>query len=299
MKRRKIPIAAAILARLKMRSLLQFDTTNLPERQRLISDISATFSQTRESADYAPSIAHHVLEGRWEVAQRIGETIVANLDRPHAKSYLYEIAELARLRGDRALAWSLVAVYFPDGPPLSIHRLANFLTDLVVLAAMLALDAGDRPLASRWITLLASLLERSGAIRARPTLLLLEARHAATGGDVQPALGFVQQGLELATQLGMPLAILTAQRQFGELLNTAGAYARAEDCLHASLSLADACAAPFERALTLLEIAKLRASQRRIDEAKTLLTKVRSICEPLGARPTLQRVAALEQQIDG
>ncbi len=61
--------------------------------------------------------------------------------------------------------------------------------------------------------------------------------------------------------------------------------------------MADACAAPFERALTLLEIAKLRTAQGRADEAHTLLGEVRAICEPLGAKPTLERVAALEKEL--
>ena len=95
----------------------------------------------------------------------------------------------------------------------------------------------------------------------------------------------------------MPLANLISQRQLGELLTANGLHARAEDHLRESLRLADACAAPFERALTLLEIAKLRAAQRRTDEARELVSAVRAVCEPLEARPTLERIDALEQQM--
>ena len=65
----------------------------------------------------------------------------------------------------------------------------------------------------------------------------------------------------------------------------------------ASLTLADACAAPFERALTLLELAELRLAQRQADEAAELLNEVRAICEPLDAKPTLERVARLAERV--
>ncbi len=63
--------------------------------------------------------------------------------------------------------------------------------------------------------------------------------------------------------------------------------------------LADACAAPFERALTLLALADLRIAQRRPDDAAALLDDIRAICAPLAAKPTLERVAVLEEKICG
>ncbi|MEX1157451.1 MAG: hypothetical protein WEC79_00795, partial [Thermomicrobiales bacterium] len=66
-----------------------------------------------------------------------------------------------------------------------------------------------------------------------------------------------------------------------------------------SLRLADACAAPFERALTLLALSELNAARGDIDAALTTLAEARAICEPLDARPTLERIAALEQHIGG
>jgi hypothetical protein len=91
--------------------------------------------------------------------------------------------------------------------------------------------------------------------------------------------------------------LLAVHRFLGSLDTTDGAFEIAEEHLQQSLVLAEACAAPFEHASTLLEIAKLRAAQGRIDEARTLVGEVRAVCEPLGARPTLERVATLEQQL--
>ena len=60
-----------------------------------------------------------------------------------------------------------------------------------------------------------------------------------------------------------------------------------------SLELADACAAPFERALTLMALAELRAAEGKTWEAARLLAEVRAIAEPLGAAPLLTRADAL------
>jgi DNA-binding NarL/FixJ family response regulator len=71
----------------------------------------------------------------------------------------------------------------------------------------------------------------------------------------------------------------------------------AQTHLGESLALAKACAAPFERALTLLEFARLRAAQGQTDETHQILNEVRTICEPLQARPALEQVAAVEAQL--
>ncbi len=91
---------------------------------------------------------------------------------------------------------------------------------------------------------------------------------------------------------------MSAYRFLGELNTTDKGFEEAEARLQESLRLADACAAPFERALTLLKLAELRLAQAQIQEAAALLDEVQSICEPLEARPTLDRVASLRDQID-
>jgi len=77
----------------------------------------------------------------------------------------------------------------------------------------------------------------------------------------------------------------------------ASEFTDAEEHLRQSLALADACAAPVERALTLLELAALHAAEGRTDDAHRLLAEVRALCEPLEAKPTLARVDALEQRL--
>jgi len=68
--------------------------------------------------------------------------------------------------------------------------------------------------------------------------------------------------------------------------------------LDASLALADACAAPFERALTVLAAAQFHLATDAPAEARTLLDEVRAICTPLDAKPTLARADALAATLD-
>jgi hypothetical protein len=97
----------------------------------------------------------------------------------------------------------------------------------------------------------------------------------------------------LIQRLSVTLALIAAHRLLGELNTDTGRFDGAAIYLNASLALADACAAPYERALTLLALAERHAAVDDTDATRTLLDEVRAICEPLGAKPTLARVEAL------
>ena len=62
---------------------------------------------------------------------------------------------------------------------------------------------------------------------------------------------------------------------------------------HPINAIAGACEAPYERALTLLAMAALRAAPGDHAEAKRLLDGVKAICTPLAAKPTLAQADAL------
>ena len=72
----------------------------------------------------------------------------------------------------------------------------------------------------------------------------------------------------------------------------------AQGHLDRALALAEACAAPYVWALTLLAQAELRAATGDRDDAQALLGEVRAICEPLGAKAALVRADALAAQLD-
>jgi hypothetical protein len=165
------------------------------------------------------------------------------------------------------------------------------------LAAALALDAHDLTAAHAWLEAHDRWLDWSGAVLGRAEGALGWAAYHHASGDPTQARSYAEQALAHATDPRQPLALLAAHRFLGKLDVDAAALDTADEHLCESLRLAEACSAPFERALTLLEIARLRMAEGTLAEARSLLAEVRTICEPLGANPTLEFVATLEQQL--
>lgn len=77
-----------------------------------------------------------------------------------------------------------------------------------------------------------------------------------------------------------------AHRLLGELDTAEGHYVEAAARLARALALADACEAPYERALTLRALAELRAVLGATGDARALLSEARVSFTPLGAKPT-------------
>jgi hypothetical protein len=123
-----------------------------------------------------------------------------------------------------------------------------------------------------------------------------EYHHA--NNDPVSARAAAERALAHASDPRQPLALLAVQRFLGTLNTEAAAFDASEKHLIESLRLAEACSSPFERALTLLEIARLRIAEGNETEAGALLAEVRAISEPLGAKPTLDHVANLERMLD-
>jgi ATP/maltotriose-dependent transcriptional regulator MalT len=105
------------------------------------------------------------------------------------------------------------------------------------------------------------------------------------------------QAVLRATDPRQPLALLAAHRLCGELETAAGRHADAAAHLDEALALAESCAAPYERALTLLVMAELHAATGKTAEAQAYLTEVEAICQPLGARRALDRADALAERL--
>ncbi len=120
----------------------------------------------------------------------------------------------------------------------------------------------------------------------------LWAQYHRQAGDSQQAYALAH-----ANAPRQPLALIAAHRLLGELDTEAGRDEDAARHLETSLALADACQAPYERALTLLAMAELRAAIGSSDDAKRLLDAVQSTCAPLGAKPVLARADALAARL--
>ncbi len=272
------------------------------ELVRLAEDAFRTASGAESGGSVLNSgqVWHMLLHGEWQIAHAtaIAESEWNVKEGTHLWVNL-TLGLLARFRGDRQTAWQEVFKVFPNGPdtePGATYFPAA--VEIQHLAAALALDANDLPAAREWIEMLDRWLAWSDCIPGRAEAALLWAKYHLADEHAPLASQEAERALAHASDPRQPLALIAAHRFLGSLDTVDEHFASAEQHLQESLQLAEACAAPFERALALLEVAKLRLVQGQIQEATALLDEVQSVCEPLGARPTLERVASLREQID-
>ena len=165
------------------------------------------------------------------------------------------------------------------------------------LAANLSLDAKDFPGVRAWLEAHDRWLDWSGAVLWRSEGRLLWARYLREVGDEQAARERAQEALECATEPRQTLALLAAHRFLGELATDSGRFSEAMEHIEKSLALAEACEAPYERALTLIAKGRLLAARGNAGEAQAVLDEVREICGPLEAEPALGRAAELKRDL--
>ncbi len=233
-----------------------------------------------------------VLEGRWAEARTLWEQ---GTEGPIFRTFAVpQIGLLARAMGDREWAWRLVRDLLPGGP-ITEPGQALFLpmTQIQRLAAQLALDDGELPSASEWLEAHDRWLAWSGAVRGQSEGEALWAQYHRQSGDREQARAHAERALAHATEPHQPLALLAAHRLLGELDSEAGRDEDAARHLDAALRLADACQAPYERALTLLATAQMQAAGSDNAAARALLVEVRALCEPFGAQLALARADTL------
>ena len=281
---------------------LAYQADRPDELRRLAARAEDAWRQTSGSV-HAPSperavwLPLLVLEGRWAEARALAAQAQALSWMVGAQATL-TLATLAREQGDPALAWALLLGWLPEGAqtapgeerPLSVLPLQR-------LAAALALDAGGLAAARAWLEAHDHWLDWSGAVLGRAGGHLGWAAYHRAASDLAEARKHAEQGLRQAIEPRQPLALLAAHRLLGELDSEAGRHAEAQAHLTEALALADACAAPYERALTLLALAELRAATGQRDEARALWEEVRAICAPLDAKPILARADALAERL--
>jgi DNA-binding CsgD family transcriptional regulator/tetratricopeptide (TPR) repeat protein len=277
-------------------AILPFAAQDLVTRRSLVEAYGAIFAGLDgfpvEGPSALPLFPVLLLEGDWAQAEEAAKDFLAvDSWRVHA---LLTLGELDRARGECAAAWARVHEALPDGPATDlttfyfVGRLA-----LVRLAAALALDAERPDEALPWLAAHDRWLETSGRTVDRAAGLLLWARHALADGDADRAAELAREALARAREPRQALAELAACRFLGELATAAGDHAAAERRLASALALAEACAAPYEQALTLLARAELHAARGAAAAAQADLDAARAILVSLGARPALARAEAI------
>jgi DNA-binding CsgD family transcriptional regulator len=268
------------------------------EQAVLRGNASGAIDEPAEYAGY-PRLPLTVLEGGWREARRIisvlAEYGVHAILRQILSSFL---GPLARDQGETNLAWRQVHETWSGGPGTAPGDGDIYYTlPLQRLAVELFLDSGDLAGAREWLEAHDRWLTWSGAVLGLSESQALWARYYRAADDSERASRHADRALAHASEPRQPLAQLAAHRLQGEISGAAGRYDDATSHLDAALDLAAACAAPYERALTLLAVAELRLAEGNDADVRALLEEARGICSDLGATPALARADTLAARL--
>jgi DNA-binding NarL/FixJ family response regulator len=291
-----------VLALASMRSelicaVLPYQADDLAERERVAAAAEQLALWVIEHGGHVnPNLAQYgripllVLEGKWREARQIlvEQPETADLAMIRRVRPLY-LGMIARAQGDRETAWRCVhepSLLRPEAEPGDVRGGWQQL-QFQLLAAGLALDAGSLDASRRWLDLHRRWLGYLEAKLGRAEGEVLEAEWYRAAGDAARARDHATQALAQASAPRQPLALLAAHRTLGILEADADNHTAAERHLAEALVLADACRAPYERALTLLARAELAVKRRDPTTGMLLLDEARAICTAMDARPAL------------
>lgn len=303
LRRDRVSDWAAIVARLKLRDLILVYWPDRIDMRRAAADEAVTevrlakadqtFSQ--DMPDEVGITWLLLLDGRWDDARRAVEQ---SSDHSASHPTIAPWMTLARHQGEPEAGLARLSLVFPDGPRSEPGR-TTFETSVLCMHAAIeiALDGGDLESASAWLACHDRWMAWSGSVPLSTLGSLLWAHYHHVAGDHTLAEERARRALALATEPRQPLALLAAHRLLGELETERGAFDSAQQNLAEALALSDACQAPFERALTLVSQAELAVARGDREAARPLLAEVRAICEPLGAKPMLERITTLEARL--
>ncbi|HYI15055.1 MAG TPA: AAA family ATPase [Thermomicrobiales bacterium] len=281
--------------------IVMFQTDDIVERQRLIAATREAWSKggglySDERLAEFTSVLLSFLEGRWDEVRTLARQ---GTPPPPIRFFQYAtFGDLAYASGDTSAASGLVQEVLPDGPETEPES-GPIMTLLAYqrLAAMLALDSNDLPTARRWLEAHDRFLGWSGAVVGRADGRIGWARYCRATNDLPRAIRHAAEACRLAQQPRQPLALLAAHRTLGELLTVDGQFGRAEELLADALTLADACAVPYERALIRLAQAEHFHAITRPEQARQAVAEAEAILIALGARPALARAEALAGRV--
>jgi tetratricopeptide (TPR) repeat protein len=273
--------------------IILYRPTDLAARQRISTTTSDAWQNLGGVYRVPPALHLMLLDGRWEALRTA-------IDDPSLEPWICWLRSgiavtLERLQGNIQAAWDAARREFPHGTDTAPGDVWVFTILGLAAVADLALDCDDVTDARHWIDAVERFIDYHRATAYRPLLSLLEARLARVSGDTIAASRHARSALEQASRPEQPLQLLAARRLLGELATAGEQFDSAHEHLQQALALAGACAAPFERALTLVAQAELALATG--DDAAALLGEARQICERLGARPTLERITALEAEL--
>jgi len=283
---------------------IPYGADNLIERSRIAREAEAAWHRIGGShGNVSPRIAWLPtlqIEGEWAEARTLALSGIRSNDATSERDLASAtvLARIARAQGDVTLSWELVHAVLPSGPQ-SAPGYTDFGHSLAMMrvAAGLCLDRDDLAAARAWLDAHDRWLGWSSAVLGRADGQNGWASYAFATGDLPAARHRATQALALASDPRQPLALIEAHRLLGLIESHAGRVIVARQHLETALALVGACAAPYERALTLLAWADLHLRTRSPDNARAALDEASDICTRLGAMPTLRRIESIAEHL--
>ena len=279
--------------------VLHYQTDNLDQRDRIVAEGEGAWTRARGAhGGFASDVFRlpvMVLEGAWSDARSLLAMARSGPMTAGRKLYLSSLlAQIAYAQGDTGIAWNLITEALPDGP-VTDRPSVLFVGEVqfLHLAASLALDVDDLSTAQAWLATSDRWFSWNGAILRFVENQVGWAQWHRAAGDLAAAQEFAARALALATTPRQPLELLRVHRLLGELHTATDEWSSAEQRLQEALRLADACRAPYERALTTMALAELRQRAGLTVEASALADDARAVFTTLGAAPSLKRLDAL------
>lgn len=270
---------------------------DLDGRQRLALEAEGALERAGEAlpTGVSPRRAYlplMYLEGRWRDACTLAAESAEHGTYVLRRQVTRALAPIAYHRGDRDEAWRQIRWLLPGGTDAQPGS-AVLLDALMLqrLAINLCLDVAEFDEARAWLAAHQRWLDWSGALLGRADHQLAQARLFRETGDPHAEEAAVRAAIDAAAEPFQPLVSLEGCRVLGEVLIDRGAMDAAARELSRAVDLATACNAPFERALTLVSLARARR-QASPEEALTLALEARAAFVELGAVPALGRIDA-------
>jgi DNA-binding CsgD family transcriptional regulator len=293
--------AYTILLNILFEVIVPYQTDALEERRRVAAEAEQGSARVRAIRGTLPSGIEHlpfmaVNATNWSEARRLAAWAA---NSPSAQEWsVAAVAAVLLPQGDVETLWPLIAQLLPAGPDTAPGS-SYFLSALALqrAAATLSLRAGDLLAARDWLAAHDGWLAWSGAVLGQVDGQILWAQYHRQAGNAEKASAHAQRALAQASEPRQPLALLATQRLLGELAIEAGRYDDAARHVAEALRLADACAAPHERAVSLLALAELHLARGQTSAVVPLLDAVRAICTPLSAQPALAWADTLDARL--
>jgi hypothetical protein len=244
--------------------VLAYQTDDLERRRQLLEEVSDWMQRGRAAAQGSGFPFGIQADVRWLT----GEWDAPEMEASHTRMFRVGVpmAQIRRAwyRGEADAAWAFVFEHIPEGSATPLPELLKPLgVPVVLFASTMCLEADDAESALPWLKKLDAIMHVRGGVLWQAERLLLWARYQRLTGDHDAALATAHAALVRASEPRQPYALLQAHRVLGQLTTDAGEFETAAQHFAESLALADACAFPFERALTLVDRTIRRELLRR------------------------------------